>query len=112
MRIQSLKIVELQILLHQIRSNTALSPGIFYSKEDHIIKLYENRLIYTQVQKIRTFLKLRKSVRLVKQIGDAVPTFVHVRRTSLLTTLWYKVKHRSNTTATHKGWEGGKAARG
>lgn len=32
---------------------------MFYSKSDHIIKLYENMLIYTQVQNTRTFLKLR-----------------------------------------------------
>lgn len=49
---------------------------MFYSKSDHIIKLYENMLIYTQVQNIRAFLKLRKSVRLVRRIKDAVLTFV------------------------------------
>lgn len=64
---------------------------MFYSKSDHIIKLYKNMLIYTQVQNIRTFLKLRKSVRLVRRIRVAVLTFVRVRRTSLQSTLWYKV---------------------
>lgn len=44
---------------------------MFYSKSDHIIKLYENMLIYTQVQNTRTFLKLRKSVKLVRRTTDA-----------------------------------------
>lgn len=77
---------------------------MFYSKSDHIIKLYENMLIYTQVQSIRAFLKLRKSVRLVRRIRDAVLTFVRVRRTLW----WYKVsqtliRYHSNSQRLGRG---------
>lgn len=82
---------------------------MFYSKSDHIIKLYENMLIYTQVQNIRAFLKLRKRVRLVRRIRDAVLTFVRIRRASLRNTLWwYKVsqtltQYHSNSQRLERG---------
>lgn len=68
-------------------------------------------LIYTQVQNIRTFLKLRKSVRLVRRIRVAVLTFVRVRRTSLQSTLWYKVsqtliQYHSNSQRLGRGEDG------
>lgn len=82
---------------------------MFYSKSDHIIKLYENMLIYTQVQNIRAFLKFRKRVRLVRRIRDAVLTFVRIRRASLRNTLWwYKVsqtltQYHSNSQRLERG---------
>lgn len=96
-RILTLKIVELQIL-HQIRSNTALFSGNFYSQKDHIRKLYENMLIYTEVQNIRLF-----SVRLLRRIRHAVLIFVHCGTKSVTGPISQQLT---------KGWKERKAASG